>query len=182
MMAGRPRKENVERYPSGKITKAEVQREAMSTVIDARQRIFGVTKENARSSYSGHVLGRLFLDRKITEAEMDAGIKYAEAMARYYWLTGIQFPSARAQELFSIHGFDGEVSESRAQQARNASDKMMAMEGVLLNQRNGPQIKTTVFNTAFLDLDALRLMPDQQLGWLKCGLRELAVYFQAQIS
>lgn len=172
--AGRPRKQNVERYPSGDIKRSETQREAMSVAIEARRRIDGwgdkVSDDAVKSQYAGYTLGRMFLDGRITKEQLEAGDEYAEIHARYRRLVGLPAPSARAQSLFSIKGHDGDVSESITNRARRASNAMMEVEGILLRCVDGPQVKQTVFNTAVMDLEHLRGMSEQQLLWLRRGL------------
>ncbi|QIG72985.1 hypothetical protein EVB98_063 [Rhizobium phage RHph_N3_2] len=175
--AGRPRKENVERYPSGDVKRSETQKQAMSTAIEARRRIDGwgdkVSDETVKSPFAGYTLGRMFLDGKITEEQRKAGDEYAEIMARYYRLVGVPFPSARAQTLFGIKGHDGEETQSITDRARRSSNLMMEVTGLLLRCEEGPQVKQIVFNTAVMDLDHLRGMGPQQLLWLRRGLNAL---------
>lgn len=177
--AGRPKKEGVERYPSGKIKPFETEKETKSVAIEARKRIHGANM-NVESEFAGYTLGRIFLDGKITEEQRKAGDEYAETMARYHRLVGIPFPSARAQSLFSIKGHDGEVTESMADRARRATNKMMELQGVLLKCQDGPQVRATIQNVAVMDLDHLRMMPDQQMLWLKRGLNALNKHKQLQ--
>jgi hypothetical protein len=124
--AGRPRKEGVERYPSGDVKRSETQRETMSTAVEARRRIDGwgdkVSDETVKSQFAGYTLGRMFLDGRITKEQLDAGDEYAQIHARYRQLVGIPAPSARAQSLFSIKGHDGDVTESITVRARRASN------------------------------------------------------------
>ena len=172
--AGRPRKENVERYPSGDIKRSETQKEAMSVAIDARRRIDGwsdkVSDDTIKGPFAGYTLGRMFLDGKITEEQRKAGDEYADIMARYYRLVGVPFPSARAQTLFGIKGHDGEETQSTTDRARRSSNLMMEVTGLLLRCEDGPQVKQIVFNTAVMDYDHLRSMGPQQLLWLRRGL------------
>lgn len=181
---GRPRKKDAERYPGGQIKheyrSEETERETMSTVIDMRTRLYGVSEEDAKKTLSGFVLGRMRLDGSINEIELKAGERYAEDVARYYRLTGIAPPSPRAQSLFSIGGHDGDVSEDQAKRARDASNKMMAIEGVFLRLPNGPRVKATVFNVCFMDHENLRDMPSHMFNWLHCGLRALAIHYGLQ--
>jgi hypothetical protein len=167
--AGRPPKENVDRYPSGKIKPSETEREVKSVVIEARRRLLGANM-NVESPYAGYTLGRIFLDGAIREEHRQAGDEYAESMARYYRLVGVPFPSARAQSLFSIGGHAGETSIEFAARARAASNKMMELERILLCCVDGPQVKQTVFNVCIMDYDHLRGMPKQQMLWLRRGL------------
>lgn len=175
--AGRPRKEGVERYPSGDIKRSETAREAMSVAIEARRRIDGWSKETpddkVKSHLAGYVLGRMRLDGSITEEQLKAGDEYAEIMCRYYRMVGIPFPSARAQSLFSIKGHDGEETQSVTDRARRSRNAMMEITGLLLRLEDGPQIKQLIFNTAVMDYDHLRGMGSQQLLWLRRGLNAL---------
>lgn len=170
--AGRPRKENVERFPGGKIKPFETEKENMSVAIEARKRMHGANM-NVESPLAGYTLGRIFLDGKITEEQRQAGDEYAEQIARYHRLVGIPFPSARAQSLFSIKGHDGDVTQSMVDRARAATNKMMELQRVLLSCIDGPQVKTTIHNCVVMDYDHLRLMPDQQMLWLRRGLSAL---------
>jgi len=176
--AGRPRKQNVERYPSGDIKRSETQKEVMSVAIDARRRVDGwgdkVSDDTVKSQFAGYTLGRIFLDGRITEEQRKAGDEYAEIHARYRRLVGLPAPSARAQSLFSIKGHEGDQTESITQKARKARNAMMEVEGILLQCVDGPQVKQTVFNTSVMDYEHLRGMNDQQLLWLKRGLKALA--------
>ncbi|MDV4166206.1 hypothetical protein R1538_34720 [Rhizobium leguminosarum] len=182
--AGRPRKQNVERYPSGDVKRSETQREAMSVAIEARRRIDGwgtkVTDETVKSPFAGYTLGRIFLDGKITEEQRKAGDEYAEIHARYRRLVGLPAPSARAQSLFSIKGHDGDENETITQKARKASNAMMEVEGVLLRCVDGPQIKQLIFNVSVMDYDHLRGVGEQQLLWIRRGLTALAKRKQLQ--
>ncbi|WP_104663358.1 hypothetical protein [Ensifer adhaerens] len=176
--AGRPRKANVARYPGGQIKHGESEREVCSVALEARRRMHfaGKRDPDVASPFAGYTLGRMFLDGKLTAHEREAGDEYSRQMARYYSLTGIPFPSVRAQSLFSIKGFAGETSAERARSARQAANRMMELEGVLLKLKDGPQVKTTVFNVCIMDYEMLRTMPEPQLIWLKRGLTELHWY------
>lgn len=182
--AGRPRKEGVERYPSGDIKRSETQREAMSVAIEARRRVDGwgdkVSDETLRGQLAGYTLGRMRLDGSITEEQLKAGDEYAEIMARYYRLVGYPFPSARAQSLFSIKGHDGDVTESITDRARRASNAMMEVTGVLLQCQDGPQVKQMIHNLAVMDFEHLRGVGPQQLLWIRRGLSALANRKQLQ--
>lgn len=169
--AGRPRKEGVERYPGGQIRHSETEKEVKAVAIEALKRVHGV--DYHASGYSGYTLGRLFMDGKINKQQLEAGDYYAEQMARYYSAVGVPFPSARAQDLFSISGFGGETTAEQARRARAASNKMMELEGVLLRCQDGPRVKSTVFNVCVMDYEGMRTMPEAQLLWLTRGLNAL---------
>lgn len=181
---GRPRNYDAERYPGGQIKhdfrKTQTEKQIMGTVVDMRKRLHGLSEKDAKSSLAGFVLGRMLIDKAINDVEFEAGERYAEDMARYYRLTGIPAPSPRAQSLFSVGGYEGDISAERAAQARAASNRMMELEGVLLRLTDGPRVKTTVFNVCFMDLENLRDMPSHMFNWLHCGLRALALHYGLQ--
>lgn len=169
--AGRPRKENVERFPGGQIKHSETEKEVKAVAIEALRRVHGVDYNT--NGYSGYTLGRLHLDGKINKQQLEAGDDYAEQMARYYSSVGVPFPSARAQDIYSNKGFGGETTVEQARRARAASNKMMELEGVLLRCQDGPRVKSTVFNVCVMDYEGMRTMPDSQLLWLTRGLNAL---------
>ena len=173
---GRPRKEGAERHPCGKIKQEWSQREseqdAVSVAMTARGKIHGLNENNA---LAGYTLGRIYLDGNISEYQRVAGDEYAAEMVRYYMLTGIPFPSARAQSLGSVRGSDGDEPQSKLDAARRASNRMMELEGILLQCEEGPQVRTTVKNVCLMDLEAMRLMPERQMLWLRRGLQALHV-------
>lgn len=172
--AGRPRKEGVDRYPSGQIRHEERERDVKQVAMAARMNIH---KLDTNSVFAGYTLGRLFLDGRITDWEREAGDEYASWMSRFYGIVGYQFPSARAHSLFSISGFGSETSPERARMAREMSTKAQSLEGILLQRAFGPQIRSTVYNTCLLDLEIMRTMPATQLDWLKTGLKEIHYFF-----
>ncbi|WEA60941.1 hypothetical protein PO860_03445 [Rhizobium sp. BJ04] len=175
--AGRPRKANVERFPCGKIKPFETEKDNISVAISARRRIHGfgrtVDDETVKSPFAGYTLGRMFLDGLITAEQRQAGDDYAEAIARYHKTTGIPAPSPRAQSLFAVKGHEGEVTETIADRARKASNRMMALQGILLRCPDGPQVRSMVYNVTVMDYEHLRQMPPQQLLWLRRGLTAL---------
>lgn len=170
---GRPPKQDVERYPGGKVKPSETVKETLSTALWGRK---NVHKLETDSPFAGYTLGRMFLDGKITDEERKAGEYYADCMARYYSSVGIPHPSPRAQNFGTIRGHDGEVSESQQTRARRASNKMMELEGLLCSLPSGRQVKTTVFNLCVMDYENMRSMPLAQLLWLKDGLRALRMH------
>lgn len=82
---GRPRSTG-QRHPSGKVKQpteralAELNR---SVVLEARQRVYGLSEEDARRDEAFVVLGRLFFTREISRQQYDDGWRYAEIVANY---------------------------------------------------------------------------------------------------
>jgi len=169
--AGRPRKEDADRYPSGQIKPSYTEKETRSVVVEARQRLHGANMNE--SPLAGYTLGRIRLDGHITDEQLAAGDAYAEVIARYHRLTGIPFPSARAQSLFSIAGHEGEISADKAARARQASNKMMELTGLLLRCVDGPQVRGMVYGVSVMDHEHMRKLQGQQKVWLRRGLQAL---------
>lgn len=176
---GRPRKQGVPRHPCGQINKSfareETEKETVSIVMEARVRVHQLEKASSKdvAEYGGYTAGRLYLDGKINDAQLSAGNEYARVAYRYCMATGIPFPSARAQELGRVIGHSGEESESAQRRATHAANEMMRLIGILQSCKDGPRVKQSIHNLFVMDDEALRLMPEMQLGWLRSGLNEL---------
>lgn len=176
---GRPRKEGVPRHPCGQINKAyareQTERETRATVMDARVRVHGLKDEAQQdvAEFGGYTAGRLYLDGKINKQQLEAGNEYAAVAYRYCLAVGMPMPTARAQELGRVRGYSGEETETAQRRATNATNDMMRLVGVLAQCAEGPQVKSTVHNLFVMDDQALRLMPERQLEWLKRGLNSL---------
>ena len=95
MARGRKRKPG-KRYPSGKRMPAELQREALSTVIDARQRHYGVSSRQARDQRLGTVLGRLAFRNAITSEQFQAGEQFAALVHHHHIAFGMPLPNPRS--------------------------------------------------------------------------------------
>ena len=98
MSRGRKRKAG-RRHPCGKLAPAsvgETQREAMSTVLEARQRHYGVTAKQAKDKRLGSALGRLAFSGKITADQRAAGEMYGEIMARNRAVMGLPMDQPRS--------------------------------------------------------------------------------------
>ena len=105
MAKGRKRKAG-KRHPCGKLVQpsgAKTQREAMSTVLEARQRHYGVTARQARDERLGTALGRLAFAGSITAEQYAAGEKYGELYHRHHAVMGwpMPFPASVAGILAS---------------------------------------------------------------------------------
>lgn len=67
--AGRPRKEDADRFYCGKIKPEWTEKETKVVALDARKRIHKLDD----GQFAGYTLGRIFLDGNITEEELKAG-------------------------------------------------------------------------------------------------------------
>ena len=91
MARGRKRKAG-KRHPSGKLVQpgaAETQREVMATVLEARQRQYGVTARQAKDERLGSAIGRLAFAGKITAEQLAAAELYGDLMARNRGVMGL---------------------------------------------------------------------------------------------
>ena len=91
MAKGRKRKAG-KRHPSGKLVQpgaAETQREVMATVLEARQRQYGVTARQAKDERLGSAIGRLAFAGKITAEQLAAAELYGDLMARNRGVMGL---------------------------------------------------------------------------------------------
>ena len=176
---GRPRKQGVPRHPCGQINKnyarEETEREVKSIAMEARNRVHQLHKLSAEDVgvYGGYTAGRLYLDKKINREQLNAGNEYAIVALRYCLAVGLPFPTARAQELGRVRGYSGEETHTAQERATRASNDMMRLIGILQGCTEGPQVKQTIHNLFVMDSEAMRLMPERQLEWLRRGLNEL---------
>jgi len=179
---GRPRLPPAIREPNGRPSRRResVEGDIKSVVVTYRKRqalADGelLTAKQAEDPMRGSVLGLICLDGAISKEEYEAGRDYAECKWRYYRLTGIPFPTAQAQNLFAIRGFDGEITPERARRAREAANAYMRCEHVLGSIPGFPPhaIRRAVDAVCFLDQETARLWPEHMLKMLQRGLREL---------
>ena len=94
MVRGRKRKPG-KRYPCGKLMREETEREAMSTVLEARKRHYGVSIQQARDERLGTALGRLAFRGLISDLQYQAGLAFAELYQQHNVTVGLPMPSPR---------------------------------------------------------------------------------------
>ena len=136
MAKGRKRKTG-KRHPSGKLVQpsvAETQREVMTTVLEARQRHYGVTARQARDERLGTSLGRLAFKEVITAEQYAAGQKYAEIYHRHHAVMGWPMPfPASVTALLASDGILGGVG---APPSRELIEKVRRHYGAVLDVLN----------------------------------------------
>ena len=91
MARGRKRKAG-RRHPCGKLVqpgKTETLREVTATVLDARQRQYGVTARQAKDERLGSAIGRLAFAGKISSEQLAAAELYGDLMARNRAVMGL---------------------------------------------------------------------------------------------
>lgn len=149
----------------------------ISVAALARARHNGIAPEQAADPRYGYELGRLFMADRITKLQYEAGMKLATDMARYYGLTGVPFPSARAQNLFAVRGEAGE-SEGKQKAARLAGEKARRLQALLLavgDNQTAIRIQRVVLSVVVSDAPLGKSTQDNML--LRRGLNAMISYY-----
>lgn len=127
----------------------------------------------------GYALGNLLLDGRLTSDQHEAGEQFAQDMSRFYGLTGVQFPSARAQNIFAVRGDSGEP-EGRQEAAAKARSKAMKLRDILLKVGDidtGRRVYRAVCGATVEDTEQARTWPEPMLTLLRRGLNKLAEHY-----
>lgn len=180
---GRPRIEGVEREPNGQPSRrksvraerdSETAAETRKVAVEARMRLYGGSAEECERHEYGSVLGRLYLARRIKKHHFDAGSRMAEDFARYYGLTGIPYPSAKAQDISRVKGLG---SDPNPEKVKAASNRVMAIEQKLgLADIQGRPVTSVCKRVCIMD-DSQGMEFPHMIGFLVKGLNALAVYY-----
>ena len=106
---GRKRRAGVPRHPGGKIiqkiAQQERERETKATVIDARCRLFKMTKKDADTQEAGHALGRAYRLGVITLHQFRAGEEYERIQRDHQKAIGVK-KQGSGSDLNRTGGFD----------------------------------------------------------------------------
>lgn len=191
MARGRKRKAG-KRHPSGKLVQPrleETQREVMSTVLEARQRHFGVSERQAKDERLGTPLGRLAFVGAITLSQYAAGELYGETMARHRAVVGL--PPAQPRSVTGllinegIFGggepvYDPELIDRIRKEAAAAMMVLRdADRDMPVGTRRGPSL--LVHSLVCYDVDAA-LWSAADLKWLGHGLDALAKLYRIRLD
>jgi hypothetical protein len=174
---GRPRLENVKREPNGRPLrsqrKTETEAEVRKVAVQARARIYGAPEAECVRPEYGSVLGRLHMSGHINKLQMEAGDKAAMEYDKYYGLTGIPHPSAKAQNISRVKGMGGEVSYETA---RQATQRVMLIEQALGEVVvRGSSVTSVVKRVCIMDEDmGISELKREQLV---AGLNRLMVFY-----
>ena len=197
---GRPLLPANDREPNGKPSRRTASIEErerylehlnMAVALQARSTKLGIVPAVARDPRWGYLLGRMFMDGNVTESQHEAGVRYAQDMARYYGLSGFPFPSARSAFLFPVKPSEERVDkdslrtsaptpESKAEAAKAATERMTELRTLLLaagDINTGRRVLHTVNVVCVEDIDELRTLNEAMKAWLKRGLNALARHY-----
>jgi hypothetical protein len=184
MAPGRKRKPG-KRYPCGKRTRNEIERDAMSTAIEARKRLFGVTTKQAKDERLGTALGRLAFREFISEKQYQAGVAFGELYHAHQILMGMPSPSPRSVAGLLINeGIFGAspsepVLEVIERVKRRFADATSVLDACDREQRMSAGTRPTllVYRIICTDQDAMR-WAEEDIGNLRIALNALARAFR----
>lgn len=172
-----------EREPNGKKSRRqaskqeqehEMQAAAIATAKAQRVRM-GVPESLALDPRLGYELGKLTVLGILGEHQHQAGKRFAEDMGRFYSLTGIGFPSARAQNLYAVHGHEGDI-DTRAAAASSARSRMTELRAALLGKGPIDRGRRVYRATHAICVEDQRCMPADE-PFLRWGLNVLVRFY-----
>lgn len=184
MAPGRKRKPG-KRYACGKRVRAETERDAMSTVIDARRRHYGVTAKQAKDERLGTALGRLAFREFISEKQYQAGLAFGQLYRDHHSTVGLPSPSPRSVAGLLINeGIFGaspsepvlEVIEKLKRRFAAATDALDACNREHRLSR-GRRPTLLVYRVICSDEDAMH-WPEEDIGNLRVALNALMRVFR----
>ena len=183
---GRKRKSG-KRYPCGKRTRNETEKDIMETAIEARQRHFGVTAKQARDERLGTAFGRLAWHGTITTAQYEAGREFGELYRRHHVVMGLPLPSPRSAAGLLVSGgiFGGSASEPDTdliERLRRLFDVATdALDQCDRDHRFSPGRRPAmlIYRVICVDEDTT-LWPAEDLGNLRVALNALVRVFKVR--
>ena len=183
MARGRKRKSG-KRTPCGKLSAEETRREAMATVLEARQRHYGVSAAQARDQRLSSALGRLVFTGAITQEQYEAGQRFGEVYHRHHVVTGMPLPSpSSVSGLMASAGIFGGPGDPPADDLiekvrRHYNAALQVLEGCDRDRERfpGQQPSRLVYRIVCLDEEAGRI-PQADRTNLHHGLDELGHLF-----
>ena len=183
MASGRKRKPG-KRYPCGKLTKQQLEMDAMSTAIEARKRLFGVTSKQAKDERLGTALGRLAFRELISEKQYQAGVAFGELYVQHQTLMGLPSPSPRSVAGLLINeGIFGAspsepVLEVIEKVKRRFAETTSVLDACDREQRMtaGKRPTLLVYRVICTDEDAVH-WPEEDIGNLRVALNALVRVF-----
>jgi len=184
MAAGRKRKPG-KRYPCGKLTKQQLEMDAMSTVIDARRRHFGVTAKQAKDERLGTALGRLAFRELISETQYQTGVAFGQLYRDHHVMVGLPSPSPRSVAGLLINeGIFGAspsepVLDVLEKLKRRFNDATNALDACDREHRmsSGRRPTLLVYRVICSDEDAMH-WPEEDIGNLRVALNALVRVFR----
>jgi hypothetical protein len=116
--AGRKRKMGVKRHPGGKI----IQPKPNEVGINARIRVHGMNRSQARTQEAGNALGEPLRGNEITQDQYNAAAEYMQARANYHKAI-LSLRMRSGSDFGGVGGFDSTDGTDAAYVARCKRDK-----------------------------------------------------------
>ena len=184
MAPGRKRKPG-KRYPCGKRTRQELEKDAMSVAIAARRRHFGVTVKQAKDERLGTALGRLAFREMISETQYQAGVAFGQLYRDHHATVGLPSPSPRSVAGLLINeGIFGaspsepvlEVIEKLKRRFGAATDALDACDREHRMSRG--RRPTLLFYRVICTEEEVMHRPEEDIGNLRVALNALVKVFR----
>lgn len=151
----------------------KLEREAMRTGIEARNRHYGFDAKTAKDQMAGSFVGRLAMSGEITPQQHEAALRYCEVYRNMQIAVGGPKPSG-AVNLNATKGLPG---PENAERSVKALADWRAAEKAIHERQNELRGQGAVY--AALDYCVIRDGEHMHmLGWLREGLNALARHFQ----
>lgn len=187
MSPGRKRKLGL-RHPCGKRMRQEIEKETKQVVINARQRLYGVTEKQADDQRLSSALGRLAVSKKISDLQYDAGLRFGELYHRHHRTIGLPIPTPRSigGRLISGCRFGGSAIEPNPGSINRLKRRFEEAASVLdqadRNRHLSPGRPPTllIYLLVCVDDDTM-LWPDEDLENLRAGLNALIQVFRLAV-
>lgn len=172
MARGRKRKAG-RRLPCGKRPREESQRDAMATVLEARQRHYGVTPAQAKDDRLGTALGRLAFAGLIDADQYAAGQIYGEIMARNRAVMGLPMDQPRSVTALLINEgiFGGSTPDHDPDLIRKV--RRQAASAILMLRTADSDVPGTVGRKPSVLVHAVVRHDAEALRWSPADLRNL---------
>jgi len=172
---GRKRKAG-RRHPCGKLVPAsvgETQREVVATVLEARQRHYGVTERQAKDDRLGTALGRVAFAGKITADQYAAGEMYGEIVARNRAVMGLPMDQPRSVTALLINEgiFGGSTPDHDPDLIRKV--RRQAASAILMLRTADSDVPGTVGRKPSVLVHAVVRHDAEALQWSPADLRNL---------
>ena len=184
MVSGRKRKTG-KRYPCGKRTRQELEKDAVSVAIAARRRHFGVTAKQAKDERLGTALGRLAFRELISESQYQAGLAFGQLYRDHHATVGLPSPSPRSVAGLLIN--EGIFGASPSEPVLEVIDKLkrrfaaatFALDACDRDHRmsTGRRPTLLVYRVICSDEDAMH-WPEEDIGNLRVALNALVRVFR----
>lgn len=117
---GRKRKAAAARRPSGRInygSQKEREEDMKRTMLEARERVFGLSRKAAETMPETSILGHLAATGEISRRQYEAAARYTEIVREHDILLGAK-GLPRVADFDRVSGHDGDEGDGAAYQAR----------------------------------------------------------------